>query len=149
MACAYDGGAGEVAQVTGAMQALKELAGAARRLLLVDDSKLISRGNVLAMDTAKVCFIAPAGKAYLPAEHLRALDPRRQAATPVEYVAERDQDLAPGQRGAYRVVEGCITLKGKRKNEADLAVRCVLVWSSARAQAATQSRAKIEPSRLR
>jgi hypothetical protein len=136
---AYDGGAGEVAQVTGAMTALKELAGQ-RRLLLVGDSKLVSRGNILAMNTAGVAFIAPASKTYLPAEQLRALDPA--AATPVDYLAERDQDLPPEQRGSYRVVEGGITLKAKRTAEADLAVRCVFVWSSARAQAAATSRAK-------
>jgi transposase len=136
---AYDGGAGEVAQVVGAMEGLKKLAGK-RPLLLVGDSKLISRGNVLAMNTAKVRFIAPASKTYLPAEQLRALDPG--AATPVDYVAERDQQLPPEQRGSYRVVEGGITLKAKRKTETDLAVRCVFVWSSARAQAAAASRAK-------
>lgn len=136
---AFDGGAGEVAQVVGAMQALRELAGP-RKVLLVGDSKLISRGNIQAMNAARVAFIAPAGKPYLPAEQLRALDPA--AATPVEYVAERDRGLPPGQRGSYRVVEGGITLKAKRKAGADLAVRCVVVWSSARAKAAAQSRAK-------
>lgn len=136
---AYDGGAGEVAQVTGAMEGLKELAGT-RKVLLVGDSKLVSRGNILAMNTAKVRFIAPAGKAYLPAEHLRVLDP--QAATPVDYLAERDHGCAPERRGSYRVVEGGITLRGKRKTEPDLPVRCVFVWSSARAKAAASSRAK-------
>jgi transposase len=136
---AYDGGAGEVAQVVGAMTALKELAGT-RKTLLVGDSKLISRGNILAMNTARVAFIAPAGRPYLPAAQLRALDPA--AATPVDYLAERDQDLPAEQRGSYRVVEGGITLKAKRKAEQDLAVRCVFVWSSARAQAAARSRAK-------
>src|SRR6266571_2280874 len=136
---AYDGGAGEVAQVVGAMTALKELAGT-RKVLLVGDSKLVSRGNILAMNTARVTFIAPAGKAYLPATHLRALDPA--AASPVDYLAERDQGCSPKQRGSYRVVEGGITLAGKRKTDPDLAVRCVLVWSSTRAQAAATSRAK-------
>jgi transposase len=136
---AYDGGAGEVAQVVGAMTHLKGLAGE-RRLLLVGDSKLISRGNVQAMNQAKVAFIAPAAKPYLPASLLRALDPA--AATPVDYVAERDQDLPPERRGSYRVVEGGITLKAKRTTEQDLAVRCVFVWSSARAQATARSRAK-------
>jgi Domain of unknown function (DUF4277) len=136
---AYDGGAGEVAQVVGAMTALKDLA-EQRGLLLVGDSKLVSRGNIVAMNTARVAFIAPAGKSYLPAAHLRALDP--QAAIPVDYIAERDQGSPPQQRGSYRVVEGGITLKAKRKTEPDLAVRCVLVWSSARAQAAATSRAK-------
>jgi len=135
----FDGGAGEVAQVVGAMQALKELAGT-RKVLLVGDSKLLSRGNILAMNKAKVSFIAPASKTYLPAAHLGALEVA--AATPVDYVAERDRDLPPGRRGSYRVVEGGITLKAKRKTDPDLAVRCVLVWSSARAQAAATSRAK-------
>src|SRR6266545_3997037 len=136
---AFDGGAGEVAQVVGAMEGLKELAGT-RKVLLVGDSKLISRGNIQAMNTARVAFIAPAGKTYLPAAQLRALEPA--AASPVDYLAERDQDLPPGRRGSYRVVEGGITLKAKRKTEPDLAVRCVFVWSSARAQAAATSRAK-------
>jgi transposase len=136
---AYDGGAGEVAQVVGAMTRLKELAGP-HRLLLVGDSKLISRGNIVAMNTARVAFIAPAGKPYLPATQLRALD--LGTASPVDYLAERDQGRAPEQRGSYRVVEGGITLQGKRKAGADLPVRCVFVWSSARAQAATRSRAK-------
>jgi transposase len=41
---AYDGGAGEVAQVVAAMTALKELAGT-RKTLLVGDAKLISRAT--------------------------------------------------------------------------------------------------------
>jgi transposase len=135
----YDGGAGEVAQVVGAMTALKALAGQCG-LLLVGDAKLVSRGNILAMNTARVGFIAPASKTYLPAAHLRALDPA--AAIPVDYVADRDRGALPGQRGSYRVVEGGITLGAKRTTEAELAVRCVFVWSSARAQAAATSRAK-------
>jgi transposase len=136
---AYDGGAGEVAQVVGAMTALKELAGE-RSLLLVGDSKLVSRGNLVAMDQARVGFIAPAGKPYLPATQLAALD--LEAATPVDYLAQRDKGLAATQRGSYRVLEGSLTLAGKRKTEPDLVVRCVFVWSSARAQAAARSRAK-------
>jgi hypothetical protein len=62
---ADDGGAGEVAQVTGAMTRLKELAGQ-RELLLVGDSKLVSRGNIVAMNTARVACIAPAGKPTCP-----------------------------------------------------------------------------------
>jgi hypothetical protein len=83
------------------------------------------------MNTARVCFIAPASTAYLPAAQLRALDPG--AASPVDSLAERDQDLPLERRGSYRVVEGGVTLKAKRTAEADPAARCVLVWSSARA----------------
>jgi hypothetical protein len=61
---AYDGGAGDVAQVIGAMTALKQLAG--RRRLLVGDSKLVSYPNLQAMADAEVGFIAPASKTYVP-----------------------------------------------------------------------------------
>jgi hypothetical protein len=120
------------------MEALKDLAGQ-RELLLVGDAKLLSRGNILSMGQAQVTFIAPASKVYLPAGVLGGLDV--QQASPLDYMASRDAGKPPTQRGAYRVAEGMITLAGKRKTNADLAVRCVFVWSSARAQA-TQSRAK-------
>jgi hypothetical protein len=106
----------------------------------VGDSKLLSRGNIVAMTTAKVAFIAPAAKPYLPAARLGELDP--EVATAVDYLAERDQDKPPTQRGSYRVLEGSLSLPARRKADADLAVRCVFVWSSARAQAAAASRAK-------
>jgi Domain of unknown function (DUF4277) len=121
---AYDGGAGEVAQVVEAMTALRELAGQ-RDLLLVGDAKLISRGNVVAMNQAGVGFVAPAAKTYLPATQLAGMDPG--AATPVDYQAERDQGKAPTRRGSYRVVEGAVTLKARRTADPDLAVRCAFV----------------------
>jgi transposase len=89
----YHGGAGEVAQVAGAMRALRQLAGP-RRFLVVGDSKLVSYANLRAIMAAEVDFIAPASKTYVPAEVLAALDP--QAAAPVDYLAERDQGSRPG-----------------------------------------------------
>jgi hypothetical protein len=136
---AYDGGAGEVAQVIGAMTALQQLAGR-QRLLLVGDSKLISYPNLRAMIDAKVGFIAPASKTYVPAATFTALDP--QAATPVDYVAARDQHKPPERRGSYRVIEDTMALAGKRKGDPILSLRRVLVWSSARAQAAATNRAR-------
>jgi transposase len=135
----YDGGAGEVAQVAGAMRALRQLAGE-RRFLLVGDSKLVSYANLRDLLAAKVDFIAPASKTYVPAGVLAALDPA--AATPVDYVAERDQGKPSEQRGSYRVVEDTMTLAGKRQRDPVLHLRRVLVWSSARAQAAATARAK-------
>jgi transposase len=136
---AYDGSAGEVSQVVSTMQALLELSGP-QRFLLVGDSKLISRGNVMAMNQAGVKFIGSSSKSYLPAERLSALD--LDAALPVEYVAERDLGKSVEQRGVYRVMEGEVTLAGKRAADPELRVRCVFVWSSARAQAAASNRAK-------
>jgi hypothetical protein len=136
---AYDGGAGEVAQVAGAMRALAELA-AERRFLLVGDSKLVSYANLGDLMAAEVDFIAPASKTYLPAEVLAALDPA--AATPVDYLAERDQGTPPQQRGRYRVIEDTVTITGRRTTDPVLQVRRVLVWSSARASAAATARAR-------
>ncbi|MFL6101718.1 MAG: IS1634 family transposase [Actinomycetes bacterium] len=136
---AYDGGAGEVAQVAGAMRALGKLAGP-RRFLLVGDSKLVSYANLRDIMAAEVEFIAPASKTYVGAEVLAALDPA--AATPVDYLAERDQGKPPDQRGSYRVVEDTMTLAGKRQRDPVLHLRRVFVWSSARADAAATARAK-------
>ena len=136
---AYDGGAGEVAQVIGAMTSLKKLAGR-RRLLLVGDSKLVSYPNLAAMIKAEVGFVAPASKTYVPAATFAALDP--QAATPVDYVAARDQGKPPERRGSYRVIEDTMQLAGKAKRDPVLCLRRVLVWSSARAQAAQTNRAR-------
>jgi hypothetical protein len=58
---ADDGGAGEVAQVAGAMRALGRLAGPGR-FLLVGDSKVVSYANLRDLMAAGVDFIAPASK---------------------------------------------------------------------------------------
>jgi hypothetical protein len=136
---ADDGGAGEVAQVAGAMRALAELA-AERRFLLVGDSKLVSSANLREIMAAGVDFIAPASKTYVGAAVLASLDV--EAATPVDYVAERDQGKPPDQRGSYRVVEDTMTITGKRITDPVLRVRRALVWSSARAGAAATARAR-------
>jgi transposase len=136
---AYDGGAGEVAQVAGAMRALRTLA-TERRFLLVGDSKLVSYANLRDLLAAEVDFIAPASKTYVPAAVLAGLDVG--AATPVDYLAERDQGKPPDQRGSYRVVEDTMTIAGKRTRDPVLRVRRVFVWSSARAGAAATARAR-------
>ncbi len=84
---AYHGGAAEVAQVTGAMTALKRIAGP-RPFLLVGDSKLISYTNAAAMNAQEVGFVAPLGAARVPAGLFAALPP--QAGTAVDYTAGRD-----------------------------------------------------------
>jgi transposase len=136
---AYDGGAGEVAQVAEAMRALRKLAGE-RRFLLVGDSKLVSYANLGELLAAGVDFIAPASKTYVPAQVLAGLDVA--AAATVDYLAERDQHKPPGQRGSYRVVEDTMTISGRRTTDPVLRVRRVFVWSSARAGAAATARAR-------
>ncbi len=133
------GGAGEVSQVTGATEALRRLAGP-RRFLLVGDSKLLSYTNIAAMTEAKVTFLAPASKSFVPAQVLAGCD--YAAAAPAAFVAERDRGLPPGKRGCYRLIEDTMTITGPRKKDPSCTVRRVFVFSSARAGAAEHARAK-------
>jgi transposase len=136
---AYDGGAGEVGQVVGAMQALQKLAGPAR-MLIVGDSKLVSYTNLATMIDQKVTFIAPASKTYVPVKVLAAQD--LATATAVDYVAARDAGKPADRRGRWHVHEDTTTLAGPRKKDPVLRLRRVFVHSSARAQAAATARAK-------
>jgi transposase len=136
---AYDGGAGEVAQVVGAMTALKDVAGP-QRFLLIGDSKLVSYGNLHAMVEAEVEFIAPASKNCVSAGELAALD--IATATVVDYEAERDQGKPAAGRGVWRVHEDTMTIAGKRKKDPIPRLRRVFVHSSARAAAAGTAGAK-------
>jgi transposase len=136
---AYDGGAGEVAQVVPAMEALSKLAGE-RSFLMAGDSKLVSYPNLRALTEAEVTFAAPASKAYAGAGVLAACD--FDAAAEVGYVAQRDAGKPPAERGSYRVLEDTMVLTGKKKADPDLELRRVFVWSSARAGAAEKARSK-------
>jgi hypothetical protein len=137
---AYDGGAGEVSQVTGALRALTELAGP-RQFLLVGDTKLISYANLTALtSTPGVTFLAPAPKAIVPADVLASQD--WATATIIDHVAARDRDKPAHERATYRAREGVTTLRGPRKKDPPVTVRTVFVWSSANAQAAQAARAR-------
>ncbi len=110
---AYGGGAAEVAQVTGAMTALRRIAGP-RPFLLVGDSKLISYTNAAAMAAQGVGFVAPLGAARVPAGLFAALPPGAGAA--VDYTAGRDAGKPAAARGSYRVLEdGGMDLPGPRE----------------------------------
>jgi transposase len=135
----YDGGAAEVAQVVGAMTALKKMA-EPRDFLLIGDSKLVSYNNVSAMIKSGVEFIAPASKTYVSAAELAALE--LTSATEVDYVAGRHAHTPPAERGQWRVTEDTMTLTGKRKKDPVFTLRRVFVHSTARAQAAATARTK-------
>src|SRR5258708_32957634 len=92
---AFDGRAGEISQVVGAMESLRSMC-AERSFLLVGDSKLVSYDNLRQMAEAKVTFIAPASKNYVDADTLAACD--YDAATPVDYIAARATDKPAGRR---------------------------------------------------
>ena len=136
---AYDGGAGEVAQVVPMMQALQRIA-TTRRLLIIGDSKLVSFDNLTTMHTEQVTFVAPASKVYVPAAALTGLDLGR--ATRVDYVAARDRGKDPDSLGTWHVVEDSMTLTDPKKKRPALTLRRVFVHSSARAQAAVTARGK-------
>lgn len=134
---AYDGGAGEVAQVVPMMKALQRIA-TTRRLLIVGDSKLVSYDNLVKMHADEVTFVAPASKVYVDAGQLAGLDLAQ--ATRVDYVAARDQGKDPAGRGTWHVLEDTMSLAGPRKKDPVLSLRRVFVHSSARAGAAVSAR---------
>ncbi|MFJ9822724.1 IS1634 family transposase [Streptomyces sp. NPDC101151] len=136
---AYDGGAGEVSQVVGAMTALRELA-APRDFLMIGDSKLVSCSNLLALQEAGVRFIAPAPAAKVPDGLFAGLD--ADQARPVDYTAGRDEGKPPARRGQYRVLEDTQTLAGPRKRDPQITVRRILVHSSANTQAQQAARTR-------
>jgi transposase len=142
---AYSGGAAEISQVTGAMNALRKIAGT-KKFLLVGDSKLISYDNVAAIGKAGCTFLAPASKLYVRAAELAACDLAR--ATEVSYVAGRDQhkkNTSPGQLGRWYVLEddqGFEIRNPKRKSDPPILLRRVFVHSTARAGAAATSRTR-------
>jgi hypothetical protein len=121
------------------MKALQQLA-SRQRLLMIGDSKLISYANLAAMAGQQVGFIAPASKTYVPVEVLRGVE--KAAATPVDYIAQRDAGKPAERRGTWHVLEDTMTLPGPRKKDPVVDLRRVFVHSSARAQAALTARAK-------
>jgi transposase len=133
----YDGGAGEVAQVVDAMHALQDLA-ATPGFLMVGDSKLISYGNVTAMTSARVRFLAPLAAARVPAGLFAGIDPACTMA--VDYVAQRDTNKPADRRCAYRVTEDVMHLPGPRKADPVHRVRRILVHSTANQNAAATAR---------
>jgi hypothetical protein len=136
---AYDGGAAEVAQVTGAMTALKKIAGP-RTFLLAGDSKLISWANATAMNAQGVGFVAPLAASRAPAGLFAALP--AGAGVAVDYVAGRDVGKPAAARGSYRVLEdGGMDLPGRRKADPPVHLRRILVYSSANAAGAAKARA--------
>jgi len=137
---AFDGRAGEINQVVGAMESLRKMC-APRRFLLVGDTKLISYGNVASMTRARTTFIAPASKAYVDADALRAAAALDLHA--VDYVAQRDAEKAPELRGRYRVGEDTWAMPAAKSHKGGaITLRRVFVWSSADAGAAAKARAK-------
>jgi transposase len=137
---AYDGGAAEVSQVTGAMQALKDMAGQ-RRFLLVGDAKLISYPNVRDITGAKVAFIAPGPKQHVPAGVLAACDIDK--AVEAGYTARRDAGKAARDRGTWRVYEDTMAMSPPKGAKGPaITLRRVFVHSTVRAGAAQTARAK-------
>jgi transposase len=137
---AFDGKAGEVNQVVGAMETLKAMAGE-RKFLLVGDSKLVSYKNLSAMVAAQVTFVAPASKSYVPVDVLAGCDLTRSV--DAGYVPERTSRAAKSaQPVSYRVYEDTMVMAGPRKADPVVEVRRVFVFSSGNATAAVTNRAR-------
>lgn len=137
---ACDGGAAEVPQVTGAMTALKDLAGR-RRFLPAGDSRLISHPNVRGITAANVTFTAPAPRQHVPASVLAARGIGK--AIPVDDTARRDAGKPAGDRGIWRVHEDTMVMSPpERASGPGITPRRIFVYSSARARAAQTARTR-------
>jgi transposase len=138
---AYDGGAGEVAQVTGAMNALRKIADR-KDFLLVADSKLVSYPNITALLDAQVGFVAPLPAAQVKAGSYAGLD--LGAAELVDYVNDRDRErnTPADQRESYRVLEDVHHLAGPRKRDPVHSLRRIQVHSTGNAAGQRKARAK-------
>jgi transposase len=137
----FSGNAAEVNQIVDTLATLQRVA-RRRDLLVLGDSKLISYGNVVAMNGAGVRFIAALGAARVDNSLYASLDLAK--ATMVDYVAQRDEkkrDKKPEQVGVYRVLEDTMDLAGPRKNS-DPVQHCrrVLVHSTGNAAAQAKTR---------
>jgi transposase len=137
----YDGGAGEVAQVVGAMNALRKIADR-KDFLLVADSKLVSYPNITALLDAQVDFVAPIPAAQVKAEVYAALDV--ESAELVDYVNDRDRErnTPVDQRESYRVLEDVHVIAGPRKSDPVHRLRRILVHSTGNARGRQAARAK-------
>ena len=134
----FDGNAGEVNQVIGAFTQMQKMAGR-KDLLLVGDSKLISYGNVAAMNTAGVRFVAPLAAARTPDEVLAGLD-LADAARSTTSLSD-DERGRRAQAHTYHLLEGDHAVRTK-KGQPDLRCRRVFVYSSANARAQATNRAR-------
>lgn len=134
-----DGGAAEISQITGAMNALRAIAGP-KEFLLIADSKLVSYRNVTALIGAGTGFIAPAPASTVDDAVYAALD--LDAATVVDYTPARDETIPAQRRETYRVLEDTHVLSGPRKRDPDVEVRRILVHSTGNAKGQQQARDK-------
>src|SRR5947207_1997341 len=136
---ALDAIAPHLDEVTGAMTALKKIAGP-RTFLLVGDSKLISWANATAMAAGQVAFVAPLAASRVPAGLFAALP--SGAGTEVDYTARRDAGKPAAARGTYRVLEDDgMDIRGPRASDPVVHLRRILVYSSANAAGQAKARA--------
>jgi transposase len=134
-----DGGAAEISQITGAMKALRAIAGP-KQFLLIADSKLVSYRNVVALTQAGTGFIAPAPASTVDDAVYTALD--LDAAIVVDYTPARAENTPAERRETYRVLEDTHVLSGPRKRDPQVEVRRILVHSTGNAKGQQRARDK-------
>lgn len=133
-----DGSTAEVAQVIGAMEALKAIA---RRddFLLVGDTKLISTKNILAACQSGVFFCAPAPNTSELRETFGTI-PRAEF-QPLHYLSEREERKPETDRSVFLGTERTWTLKDP-KTKLPVTVRRLFVLSSEEQDACRKNRTR-------
>lgn len=119
-----DGGAAEISQITGTMNALRAMTGP-KKFLLVADSKLVSYHNITALIRAWTDFIAPVPASTVDDAVYAALD--LEAANLVDYAPARDENTPADRRETYRMLEDTHVLPRPRTRDPRVEVRRILV----------------------
>lgn len=131
------GSAAEVAQVVQAMEALKR---SVRRdqFVLVGDTKLISRANILAACAAGVSFCAPAPASPELAEAFLAIP--REELRPLTYHSEREERKPPQERTLFLGTERPWSLTDRQGRT--YLLRRIFILSSEEQAACRKNRAR-------
>ena len=133
-----DGGRHEGAETGGLLERLRALA-APRRLLLVADSALVTKANLVAADDAKIQFLSRLPRSF--DYETDALAQPADAWRPLRYCSQRSRRLAPAERPGFRGAEATIEIVGPDK--VSRSFRVLYVYGSEEAGAARASRAKL------
>jgi transposase len=134
-----DGGAAEISQITGTVNALRAMAGP-KKFLPVADSKLVSYRNITTLIRAQTDFIAPAPASTVDDAVHAALD--LEAANLVDYAPARDENTPADLRETYRVLEDTHVPPGPRKCDPRVEVHRSLVHSTGNAKGQQRARDK-------
>ena len=133
-----DGARHEGAETGTLLETLRSFA-APKKLLLVADSALVTKANLLAADAAGIRFVSRLPRSF--DYETDALAQPEDAWRPLRYCSQRSRRLPPAKRPTFRGAAASIDLRGPDKTSRSF--RVLYVYGSEEAGAAQASRAKL------